>query len=437
MKTNLFRISLFSALAATSVWAQKSTSVTPGYIVTDLGTLRGGNFSQATFVGNNSLITGISTAPDGSQHSVIWYRGWIGDFGANLLGGPNSGVFGANERGQVLGQGESSDKDPNNENFCGYGTGLKCLPFLWQDGVPTPLPLLGGNNGTVGSINNRGEAVGMVENGVRDPDCPSKPALNGTGPQVLDFEAVIWGPRPAEIRELPPLPGDTVGMAFWINDNGQVVGATGSCANTTLPGLAAGAHAVLWDKDGSVHDLGNLGGTANPALLGVGNVAFAINNQGQVVGTSALSGNTVHHAFLWTKEAGMQDLGTFPGDAVSAGLAINEVGLVVGASIDGMGNPRAMIWQNGAPSDLNTLVPTDTALYLLSSFGVNDAGEIVGFGVQKDTPNNLHAFLATPSTTGDDYPDIHSSAARRVISPISFPENARKLFRRGTGIVGR
>ena len=134
------------------------------------------------------------------------------DIGTPGLGGPNSSVFGINERGQADGIAESSAQDPNNENFCAFFifTGLKCLPFLWQQGVMTALPLLGGNNGTVGQINNRGEVAGAAETGIRDPHCPSGVAVNGTGPQVLDYEAVIWGPKPGEIRQLSPLPGDTV-----------------------------------------------------------------------------------------------------------------------------------------------------------------------------------------------------------------------------------
>ncbi len=107
---------------------------------------------------------------------------------------------------------------------------------------------------------------------------------------------------------------------------------------------------MLWDRDGSVHDLGNLGGTANIGLLAVGNVAFSINNRGQVIGVSALPGNQSTHAFLWTSETGMQDLGTLPGDVYSAGLDINDRGDVVGGSIDGnpaTGNTRAFVRQNG------------------------------------------------------------------------------------------
>ncbi len=379
------------------VAAQEANPAPLRYTVTDLGPTNDTTFSQATFVADDGVITGLTLNPDFTQHAVLWHRGRITDLGKPGLGGQNSGAFGVNGKGEVDGQAESSNSDSNSENFCGYGTGLECLPFLWKDGSMTALPLLGGNNGTVGVINNQGEVAGVAETGVRDPRCPSVVAVNGTGPQVLDFEAVVWGPRRGQIQMLTPLPGDSVGIALGINDKGQVVGASGSCANTVLPGFAVAPHAVLWDRDGSVHDLGNLGGTVNTGLLAVGNVAEAINNHGHIVGVSALPGNQSIHAFLWTKETGIQDLGTLPGDVYSAGLGINDRGDVVGASIDGnpaSGNPRAYLRRNGVMTDLNTLVQSDSPLYLLTAFTINDAGEIAGFGV--NSTGDVHAFRATP-----------------------------------------
>lgn len=389
---------ILTSIAAGSLLAALAMAQPPSYIVTDLGTLPGGTFSQATFVNNNGLITGLSAAADGTQHAVLWQGGKITDLGAPGLGGPNSGAFGANVSGQVVISAETSILDPNNENFCGYNTGLKCIAAVWQNGVMTPLPTLGGNNATVGAINSLGQVAGIAETGVRDPACPSAMAVNGTGPQVLDFEAVIWGPQPGQIVELRPLPGDTVAIAAGINDKGQAVGTSGLCGNTILPGFEGGPHAVFWDTDGSAHDLGNLGGTGTPASLGVNNIGFAINNQGQVAGQSVLPGNRTFHPFLWASQTGMQDLGVLPGDLVGAGLAMNNRGAVVGASVSAPGpaggNPRAYLWRNGVMTDLNTLVQADSPLYLLTAFGINDAGVIIGFGVT-DT-GDVHGFQAAP-----------------------------------------
>jgi probable HAF family extracellular repeat protein len=286
-------------------------------------------------------------------------------------------------------------------------------------------------------INNRGEVAGWAENGTRDPDCPSRVAVNGTGPQALDFEAVIWGPKPGQIRELLPLHGDSVGMALGINENGQAVGTSGLCSNTVLPGFVIGPHAVLWDKDGSVHDLGSLGGTSNPAILAVGNVAFSINNLGQVVGTSAMPGSTRNHPFLWTRETGMQDLGVLEGDVVGAGLAINNRGDVVGASIGPpgamSGDPRAALWRNGQKSDLNTLSQADSPFVaLLTAFAINDAGQIVGFGVTKS--GDIHGFLATPNAGASEKAE---AADQNEKVPAVLPDSVRKLLLGRFGIHGR
>lgn len=428
------------------------------YTVTDLGPV-GNPFSQATYVNNPGLVTGLDTAADGAQHAVLWYEGLFTDIGTPGLGGPNSGAGGANEFGQVIGGAETSNKDPNNENFCGYGTGLQCLAFLWQNGVMTALPTLGGTNAGWGSINSRGEAAGYAEETRVDKECPGKVAVNGLGPQLLYFEPVIWGPRPGEIRKLPPLTGDSVGVAFSINDNGQAVGTSGSCANTTLPGPSAGPHAVFWEKDGSVHDLGNLGGTSNPAVLAVGNAAISINNLGQVSGGSALPeikstacpgapSNPLCfpiHPFLWTRETGMRDLGVLPGDFVGSGLGINNKGEVVGPSISApgaaTGSPRAFLWRDGVMHDLNALIPPDSPLYLLLADGINDVGEIAGFGVQTST-GDVHAFLATPcdrtQADTDWCKDDADGAAAEADETAARPrpvlsENARELLQRRLG----
>jgi len=390
--------SILISIAEGGVFAALAVAQPTHYAVKDLGALPGATFSQANAVSDIGFVAGLSTinaSPTSPEHAVLWYPwGSITDIGKPGLGGLNSEAFDVNDFGQVIGQAELPTTDPNNENFCGFSTGLECRAFLWQGGVMSPLPLLkGGVNGlTTGNINNFGQVPGTSENGIRDSACPA--------PQLFDFVPVIWGPAPGEIHSLLPLHGaslppsvlkDTVGVVDWINDNGEAVGFTGSCANSVVFPLVAGPHAMLWEPDGSATDLGNIGSATV-------NVPLSINNQSQVVGAAGLTDNSTAtyeiDAFLWTRETGMRDLHTLPGDATSGAISINDNGVIVGLSIDAAGNPRAFIWQNGAMTDLNTLVPADSPLYLLVAENINSSGEIAGFGV--NSSGDVHGFLLTP-----------------------------------------
>jgi uncharacterized membrane protein len=231
---------ILTSIAAGGLLATLAMAQTPRYTVIDLGALPGGASSSANALNDNRVVGGNAANAAGTQQSILWW----GPLRLPLpTPGLNGGIFGVNNSFQGSINAEISTKDPNNENFCAYGTGLECVVFLMQaGGAIIQLPTLGGNNATVGNINAKGEIIGAAENSVRDPDCPSTVLSNGAGPQVLDYEAVVWGPKPGAIRELQPLAGDTVGVALWINDNGQAVGASGSCANTQPPPIAFGPH---------------------------------------------------------------------------------------------------------------------------------------------------------------------------------------------------
>jgi len=203
----------------------------------------------------------------------------------------------------------------NSEDFCGFNaygfsSAAACLPFLWQNYTMNILPTLGGPNGVANIINNRGDAVGWAENTTKDAGCP-----------VHQFKPVIW--ENGGIQSLPTFGGDLYGVAAQINDNGQVVGASGDCAGF---GFGSGlylleTHALLWDK-GTVTNL--------PTLLGKGTFgghhACAINNQGQAVGHSDLPNDTTFHAVLWNNKTSILDLKTLPApfDFASLALGINE-----------------------------------------------------------------------------------------------------------------
>src|ERR1035438_9558547 len=155
-------------------------------------------------------------------------------------------AIGVNAWGQAVGEAQTSALDPLGEDFCGFkalglpSTGTTCLPFLGQYGVVTPLPTLGGNNGVANQIDNRGDVAGMAENATPDPACPA--------PQVLQFKPVVWAN--GKIHELVTLDDDPEGVAFAINDYGQVAGASGQCSalNPNLLVNLQPLHALLWQK---------------------------------------------------------------------------------------------------------------------------------------------------------------------------------------------
>jgi probable HAF family extracellular repeat protein len=425
----LGRIALTALIAVLAMPAQvigqAQQSKPPGsayYRVTDLGTLPGGTFSQATGITNHAVAGGSSTISDGTQHAVLWYKKSITDIGTPGLGGPDSAVFGVNESGQASGLAETPARDPNGEDFCGYGTFHTCLPFLWHNSVMTPLPTLGGNNGEAGEINSRGTVAGNVENTALDLTCPPG------GPQVFEEKPVFW--EHGHVKELDTFGSDPDGWAFGINENGQVVGASGVCAplNPQTGVYIQSRHALLWDKRKPIY-LGSLGGTG---ALGPGNFASEINNRGQVVGASDLPGDKTYHGFLWSEKTGILDLGTLLGDAASSALGINDDGNVVGVSLDADFNPRAFLRREGRMIDLNQLAP-DSPLYLLIAHGINSSGEIIGFGV--NSIGDVHAYLAIPCDRDDpDAQSCRDDRGRDVTErPRAVPDSIRELIRRQLG----
>jgi probable HAF family extracellular repeat protein len=266
-----------------------------------------------------------------------------------------------------------------------------------------------------------GQVVGFAENSTQDPNCIS--------PQVFDWEAVVWGPKVGEVKELPPLPGDSVGVAFGINDKGQVVGATsGTCG---FPSIGLPFHAVLWQND-SVTDLGSLGGVMS-------NLALGINNRGQVVGISDLPGDTTTHAFLWQNGV-MTDLGTLPGDYFSFAWGINNKGQVIAQSCDINFNCRAALWQHGVMTDLNALTPPGS-LYLVFASHINDRGQITGQGFDQNTGTSP-AFLAIPCdekhATAEGCKDLTTDATAAPDKAskrpkVILPENVRKQLEQRRG----
>lgn len=372
------------------------------YTITDLGTL-GGTWGESFGINNKGWVAGKAAMPgDQNGHAFLWRNGKITDLGT--LGGPNSepSFSPFSEKGDVGGAAETSNPDPNGEDFCYFGTYLTCLPVLWHDGGVTVLPTLGGNNGVANQVNNRGQVAGVAETTTLPPPCL------GTGVG----EPVVWDN--GVVQDLHVLPGDSFGVALAINDNGEAAGFSANCS---------AFHALLW-RHGSLTDLGSLGGTAF-------SLASAINNGGEVAGQSDLPGDTTSHAFLWRKGV-MTDLGILPGDSSSSALGINSKTQIIGVSTDTNGNSRAFLWERGTMIDLNNLIPAGSPWFLFEVDSINSRGEIVG-GAFNTTSSENRAVLLTPcdekhrGVEGCDYSLVDAAAASQIPTPIYRPGGTQPL----------
>jgi probable HAF family extracellular repeat protein len=419
--TTRFPLVTSIGLALTLCAAAQAQNAAARYVIHDLGALPGGGFSLPGTVNDAGVVAGFSVASDGLQHPVLWVGGHLVDLAHTDDHGLNAQAFGINSLGRVSLLTETSAFDPNGEDFCLFGNHRECVAEVWQGGRFIGLPTLGGNNSNVGNVNSFGQIAGVAETAVADPSCASQfPS------QKLRYKAVIWGPDLRSVKALRPLGNDTVSVALWVNDKGQAVGASGACSNTQPPPIAYGSHAVLWEADGTPVDLGNLGSTA-------GNVGLAINNLGEVVGASqlradsTLANGTV--GFLWTRQHGMKNLGTLQDDVASGSVAINDAGEIVGVSFDSAGNPRAVYWHNGTAFDLNNLVVGGSNLLLLWAAAINNRGEITGWGFDAST-GEIHTYLAVPNRMlGGSVPDAQFDSP--AIAPRELPDEVRQRLSRG------
>jgi len=405
MKTLLLMCVLAVALVPLGLAAQAH------YNVIALPAL-GGTSSQANSLNDRDWVTGVANMTgDTVGHAALWLSpAHAIDLGS--LGGPSTNSAVAwpvkNDRGLVVGISDTNQDNPLGEAFScwpfftpGTPTLKICRGFRWRDGRMQALPPFpGGYNSYATAANNRGQIVGWAENGVHDPSC--NPAY-----QILQFRAVIWQPD-GKMQELPPLPGDSTSAATAINDEGEVVGISGACG-IAVGGVSA-AHAVLWEH-GIPINLGDLGGHT-------WNTPTAINNHGVIVGFSlpaSQEGTSNFEAVMWTKARGIRPLGMPAGDTQSEALGINERNQIVGLSKAPAGI-RAILWEDGTFTDLNTLTRTGSP-YLLYAGDINDAGHIAGQAFDANT-GYTSAYIAIPGGHGRE--DMSGEPGGRS-QPVAIP----------------
>lgn len=196
--------------------------------------------------------------------------------------------------------------------------------------------------------------------------------------------------------------GGNDSQAYAINDLGQVVGSSG----TDIDGFQ---HAFVY-SNGLMSDLGTL--PDRP-----GSTAYAINANGQIAGSSDGDVNGTTHAFLYAN-GNMIDLD--PNGTQSQGYGINSLGQVVGyAAMSGRGH--GALFSNGNIADLGS----DS-----QAFGINTSGQIAGFAfIPPDYPQRAVLYSGGTQTDlgtlgGTESVAYAINASGQIVGHAKTPNNA-------------
>jgi probable HAF family extracellular repeat protein len=255
-----------------------------GLKIPDLGTFPGGtdtgiytilSFNFATsLINNNHQAAGTGDVPFmdpnnpsfAISHAFLWRKGVITDLGT--LGGNNAEADAINDPGEVIGESETTTiPDPD----LGFPPNHA---FLWHEGVMTDLLTLGGKLSWAGGLNNRGQVAGVS-------------TLVGD----LNFHSFVW--ENGVLTDLGTFPGDEESVGSGINNQGHVVGTSGSPIQPI--------RATLWEN-GIVVDLNTqIPGSSGWQLVW----AAGINARGQITGYGIHNNET--HAFLLTPSNAQKD----------------------------------------------------------------------------------------------------------------------------------
>src|SRR5215471_16845433 len=269
-----------------------------------------------------SLIT-QNTARAASARKIRYKLIDLGTLGGPIsYGSPNGpGSRLLNSAGVVAASADTAAQDPLAAIFCYESDCMVAHAFRWSHGVMTDLGAVDDRySSAVVSLNDRGWSTGQSETGAIDP--------------ILNFplfHTVLW--KGTTMVDIGTLPGGNTSIPLSINNAGQVV----AFGNNDIPDPFAifpsltQMRTFVW-QDGHVQDIGTLGGP--DAVPGNG-----CDNQrpGVVVGQSYVSftpnpdsGIPTLDPFLWDNGT-MTDLGNL-GGTNNAAQCINNRGQVIGMS---------------------------------------------------------------------------------------------------------
>lgn len=357
------------------------------YTITDLGVSLGTN-SHASGINNQGQVVGYWQDAAGA-HAFLYNSGSFSDLGS--LGGTNHYALSINSAGQVVGFGESAE-------------GVR--GFFFSDGAMQSLGALGGLSSYAWGLNDLGQISGHVA------------FSNEVAGYIYDANGVT---------NLGTLGGNE-SYGFGVNNASLVVGA-GLNQHQKM-------NAFLWNA-GALTNLNDM----LPALSGWElQEARGINNTGSIVGWGLFDG--VEQAFLF-KAGQVTGLGLLPECTNSFALGINSLDEVVGSGTRPDGVNQAFLWKDGSLINLNSLLSVDSGWDLQEARGINDAQQIVGFGLIN---GEEHAFLMSPKKSPTDASGSVNVTAKRVSktsataqlrkAPVAAKSLALAAMQTGMSLVG-
>lgn len=357
-----------AALVGAAMLATPALAAAPQYRITVLAPPANGTTSIARAISANGKITGEATIGTSPTGNTATNYGSVGSLVSTATPGPagteNSFTRGINNSGVAAGTAQN------------YSLNTSRAILATTGGVTVLNAATGYANAGATGVNNAGTAVGYsMQAGIFAAEGTARPT-GGAGTQ----KATVWDSA-GNAMTLGNLFGNFNSIATAINASGQVVGG----ASRNGGGIS---NAMIWN---------NGVGTALATLGTERSTARALNSTGWVAGRTDQLSDGSFLGSVWDASGGKFNLAPTGGCGMSDLRGINASNTVVGFSLNGAcsGTATATLWKwNGSGFngfDLGSLVVNLNGFNLQAPQGINDRGQIVGFGF--DAQGNTRGYL--------------------------------------------